>query len=160
MRAVVAILALIGVVFVAILAFWPQQPATSVTPSADYRPSVPGWLAALIPDPPAAIPFTSTPPPTALASGGSWNGRFTAEDRQLGMVRVRLASGPAVTVSASEPGEDGQFLCITARGAPRPSGCDDDNMADGDQGGVLVRKGIATVVIAAPSGAVTLSVDE
>lgn len=158
MRLVVIILAVVGVLFVGILLLWPQRPATSGPPGADYRPSAPPWLAWLLPGPPAAIPFTSTPPPSSLGAGASWSGRFTAENRELGVVRVRLASGAAVKVTASEPGEEDQLLCIVAAGAPRPGGCGDDNMADGDKGGVVVRKGIATVRIEAPSDAVAIAV--
>lgn len=158
MRPVVLVLAVVGVVFVAVLLLWPSEPATDSRPG--YRPSLPGWLAWLVPDPPAAIPFTSTPPPASLAQGDSWSGRFTAENRELGVVRVRLASGPALKVAATEPGEEEQLLCIVAPGAARPGGCGDDNMADGDKGGVMVRKGTATVRIEAPAGPVRLVVNE
>lgn len=157
MRPVVIILGAVGIVFVAFLLLWPSTPATNSKPG--FRPSLPGWLARLVPDPPAAVPLAGTALPSSLASGASWSGRFTAENRELGVVRIRLRSGAALKVTAREPGEEEQVLCI-ARGAAPPGGCKTDNMADGDAGGVIVRKGTATLSIEAPAGAVTFAINE
>ncbi len=158
MRWVVIILGLVGVVFVGILLLWPSAPATSSKPG--YRPEAPAWLLSLVPKPPAALPFASTLPPAMLTAGASWTGQFTAKNGELGVVRIRLTSGGALKVSATERNEESQLLCIVAAGAPRPAGCSDDNMADGDKGGVIVRKGTATVRIDAAGGAVTFLVDD
>jgi hypothetical protein len=157
MRVIVIILVVVGVVFVSTLLLWPQQAPTNSMPG--YRPKPWGWLAALVPPPPAASPFASTPPPSTLPFGGTWTGKFTADNKELGTVRVHLLSGPSVTVAASEPGQDPQVLCIVAFGA-RPAGCGDDNMAEGDEGRVVVHKQIATIRIDAPAGAVGIAVND
>jgi hypothetical protein len=158
MRAIILVLLIVGAVFVGTLLFYPQEPATSEKPG--YRPTLPEWAAFLKFQPPSAEPLPGTTLPTSLAGAESWSGRFTAGDRKVATVRVRLVDGKAVTVTASEPGQDEQFLCIVAKGAQRPPGCDDKNMADGLEGSVVVRKGTATTNISAPSGPVTLAVND
>lgn len=157
MRWFAVVLAVVGVVFIGTLLFWPSEPPTSHCPG--YRPEAPGWLTSLLPNPPAAqLAPNASPPPAELNSGGTWRGSFTAADGELGVVRVRLTSG-TLKITARERGEEDQILCIVTSG-PRPSGCGDDNMADGLKGGVIVRRNVATVEIEAVSGRATFIVNE
>lgn len=157
MRWIVIVLAVVGLVFVGNLLFWPSDPPTSRR--TGYRPAAPSWLTWLMPNPPAAQLAPNNPaPPAELNSGAAWTGRFSAANGELGVVRVRLTGG-ALKITAQERGEEDQLLCIVASG-PRPAGCGDDNMADGLKGGVVVRKGAATVRIEAIGSRATFVVNE
>ncbi|MDP2354772.1 MAG: hypothetical protein Q8M31_01765 [Beijerinckiaceae bacterium] len=158
MRWIVIVLAIVGLVFIGNLLFWPSVPPTNRAPG--YRPAAPDLLTRWLPNPPPAqLVAGSKQPPTELNSGGSWSGRFSAANGELGVVRVRLKSG-ALKVKAQERGEEDQLLCIVAKDAPRPSDCGQDNMANGLKGGVVVRKSVATVQIESPSGRATFVVNE
>ena len=158
MRWVLIVLLAVGGCFIGLLLFWPQTPATSQL--GDTLPKAPKWLARLAPNPPAALPSANSLPPSELSSGGSWTGSFTANNRELGVVRIHLISGAALKITAQEQGEEDQTLCILDPSTPRPSGCSDKNISDGPKGGIVVRKGAASIRIESPSGRTTFKVNE
>ncbi|KAB0681342.1 hypothetical protein [Aureimonas leprariae] len=153
MRWLIVALLLVGFVFVGVLVFWPQQPASG-TPPAGYSPEMPAWLAAILPDPPAARPRAA--PPTTLAAGRQWSGRFFAADGKLGTARFRLIAGAELKVVARAPGEDEQVLCVTATGiAP---GC--EHAGRNGRGSITVGRRDADVILEATQGDVAFSIND
>ncbi|MBI1169997.1 hypothetical protein GC209_01240 [bacterium] len=153
MRWMIAGLLAVGLIFVAILAFWPSQPARNAPP-AGFSPGLPAWLIGLLPDPPAAKPRAA--PPQALAMGNRWSGRFFAEDGKLGVVRFHLLSGPELRVTIHVPGSPEAVLCIAGPGVL--ASCD---QAGKDQrGSIVVRDRDADLILEAPRGPVTFAVND
>ena len=153
MRWLIAGLVAVGLLFIALLVFWPSGDARSQRPDG-FAPNVPGWLADLLPDPPAAKPRDH--PPKALAAGHRWSGRFFAEDGSLGVVRFHLSSGPELKIIARAPGSDDQTLCVAA--ADVSASCEE--VGKDQRGSIVVRERDADVILEATQGDITFAIND
>lgn len=151
MRGVIIVLAVIGLCFVGVM-LWPTFPPRS--DPGTFEPNAPQWLEGWLPNPPAAL-FRSKPP-SVLAKGQQWSGKFFAEDGKLGVVRFRLVSGPELKITAKEDGQKDQVLCVLPNEEVLP--CPKVRM--NGKGNIVVYEHDADVRLEATSGDIVFTVNE